>query len=164
MYATDLIEDFWEIGYDLFRDRDSMKANFLKADILDANSALKDLHGKIDVVYAGSVFHLFGWANQLKAARQLVLLSRVGTAVLGCQLGRNDAEEVTSRWDGKTAFYHSVESFREMWHIVEEDTGTCWTVNASLGSLEILGLEKEDIAWMRPGSLLLQFSLTRVER
>lgn len=63
MYATDIVGDFWEIGYDLFRDRDSMNAHFIKADILDADSALQALHGKIDVVYVGSVLHLFGWAK-----------------------------------------------------------------------------------------------------
>ena len=163
MYATDIVGDFWEIGYDLFRDRGSMKARFMQADVLDANSALKALHGAIDVVYAGSVLHLFGWAKQLEAARQLVLLSKVGTAVLGCQIGREDAEEVVSKWDGSTVFYHNVESLRKMWHIIEEDTGTRWTVKASLGSLEIVGLEREDVAWMRPGTLLLQFLLIRIE-
>lgn len=51
-----------------------------------------------------------------------------------------------------------------MWRIIEEDTGTRWTVKASLGSLEIVGLEKEDYAWMRPGTMLFQFSLIRIER
>lgn len=163
MYATDIVGDFWEIGYDLFRDRGSMKARFIKADILDTNSALRAWHGKIDVVYAGSVLHLFGWAKQLEAARQLVLLSKVGTTVLACQIGRDDAEEVTSKWDGSTAFYHNVESLKKMWHIIEEDTGTRWTVNAALGSLEIVKLEREDVVWMRPGTQLLQFLLIRIE-
>ncbi|MCJ1461383.1 hypothetical protein MMC28_011765 [Mycoblastus sanguinarius] len=152
MYATDIVEDFWEIGYDLFRDRDSMAARFVKADILDANSALKALHGKIDVMYAGSVLHLFNRAKQLEACRELVRLSKIGTAVLGCQLGRDDAEEVTSICGGNTVFFHNIESLRKMWHVVEEETGTRWTVDASLGSLEISGLEKEDVAWMRPGT------------
>lgn len=46
MYATDIIGDFWDLGYDLFRDRDTMKAEFIKADILDTYSALEALHGK----------------------------------------------------------------------------------------------------------------------
>lgn len=164
MYATDIIGDFWDLGYDLFRDRDTMKAEFTKADILDTYSALEALHGKIDVVYVGSVLHLFGWAKQLEAARQFVLLSKVGTAVIGCQIGRNDAEEVTSVWGGGPAFYHNVDSLKKMWQIIEEETGTRWTVTASLGSLKIVGLEREDVAWMRPDTLLLQFLLIRIEK
>lgn len=119
---------------------------------------------KIDVVYVGSVLHLFGWAKQLEAARQFVLLSKVGTAVIGCQIGRNDAEEVTSVWGGGPAFYRNVDSLKKMWHIIEEETGTRWTVTTSLGSLEIVGLEREDVAWMRPDTLLLQFLLIRIEK
>ena len=57
------LEIFWDIGYDLFRDRDTMKAQFVNTDILDANSALAALHGKIDVVHVALVLHLFGWAK-----------------------------------------------------------------------------------------------------
>ena len=163
MYATDVTGDFWEIGYDLFRDRDSMKAHFVKADILVTNSALTALHGNIDVLYVGSVLHLFDWAKQLEICKQLVLLSKVATAVLGCQIGFNDAGESIGRWGGNPVFWHNVESFKEMWRIVEEDTGTRWTVKASLGDLETMGLEREDVSWMRPGCLLLQFLLTRTE-
>ena len=163
IYAPDIIQDFWDIGYDLFQDRSAMKAHFVKADILDSDSALKALHGKLDVIYIASVLHLFGWQKQLEATRELVRLSKVGTAVLGCQLGRNEPEEKASKWDGNTAFFHNVESFDKMWRIIGEDTGTSWKVTASLGSLEIVGLEKEDLAWMRPDMRLLQFLVIRME-
>ena len=164
MYATDLMGEFWEIGYDLFRDRDTMKAHFMQADILDPHSALTALHGKIDILYVGSVLHLFIWAKQLEVCKQLVLLSKVDTVVLGRQLGMKDAEESTSRFSGNPVFWHSVESFKEMWRIVGEETGTRWTVKASLRGLEeVLGAETEDLAWMKPGCMLLEFLLTRTE-
>ena len=165
MYATDIMGEFWEIGYDLFRDRDSMKAQFIEADIVDAGSELNALHGKMDVVYLGSVLHLFDWARQLEIARRLIRLSKVGTAIIGCQIGRESAGEGPSTMGQRDApFIHNVESLREMWRVVEGETGTSWTVQASLGSLEILGLESEDAAWMRPGNLLLQFLFTRIGR
>ena len=162
MYATDILGEFWEIGYDLFRDRDSIKAQFLQADILDADSALKALHGKMDVVYVGSVLHLFGWAKQLEIARQLVRLSKVGTAIIGCQVGCKDGGEAPNKMGRDPSFFHNVESWRKMWRIVEEDTGTHWTVQASVGSLEIIGWVNEDLAWTEPDRLLLQFSLFRI--
>ena len=164
MYATDIMAQFWEIGYDLFRDRGSIKAQFLQADIRDGESALNSLHGRMDVVYVGSVLHLFDWAKQLEVARLLVKLSKAGTTIIGCQIGREFAGEVPNRMGGDAPFFHNVESLKKMWHVIEEDTGTCWTVQASLGSLEVVGLEREDTAWMRPGSLLLQFLLTRIEK
>ena len=163
MYATDVVEDFWEVGYDLFRDRDTMNAHFVKVDILDANSALAALHGNFDVVHVALVLHLFGWAKQLEVCRQLVLLSKIGTAVLGCQVGSNDAGEMACGWAENPVFWHNVESFKEMWRVVEEDTRTRWTVKASLGGLGTMGFEGVGGAWLRPGSLVLHFSLMRIE-
>ena len=164
MYATDIVSDFWEIGYDLFRDRDTMKARFLKADVLEAESALDSLEGKIDVVYAGSVLHLFGWKKQVQACKRIVRLSKVGTLVLGCQMGRNVGQEVASQWGGgSTTYYHDAETFKTMWQQIGEETGTNWEIETELGALEKLGLEKEDLEWMSPGSCLLQFAATRLE-
>ena len=98
------------------------------------------------VVYVGSVLHLFDWAKQVEVARLLVRLSKVGTTIIGCQIGRERAEEVPNRLGGGSLFFHNGESLKKMWHVIEEDTGTCWTVQASLGSLEIVGLEREDVA------------------
>ena len=165
MYATDVMGEFWEVGYEVFRDRGSMKAKFIQADIVDKGEELDALSGKMDVVYLGSVLHLFDWAKQLDVARRLVQLSKVGTAIIGCQIGRESAGEGPSTMGQRDPpFIHNVESLRKMWHVIEEETGTSWTVQASLGSLEILGLESEDVAWMRPGNLLLQFLFTRIGR
>ena len=163
MYAADIIQDFWDIGYDLFQDRDVMNAHFVKADLLDSNSELRALHSKVDVIYVASVLHLFGWDKQLEATRELVRLSKVNTTVLGCQLGRDEPGERASKWNGNTMFYHNVESFEEMWRIIGKDTGTQWKVAASLGNLDIVGLEKEDLTWMRPDMRLLQFLVIRME-
>ena len=46
--------------YDLFRDRETIKAQFMKADILSEKSPLNALDGRIDIMWIGSVLHLFG--------------------------------------------------------------------------------------------------------
>ena len=98
MYTTDIVSDFWEIGYDLFQDQHTMKARFIKADVLEEESALDSLDGAIDIVYAGSVLPLFGWQKQIQACKRIVQISRVGTLVLGCQIGRAVRQEVNSEW------------------------------------------------------------------
>lgn len=162
MYATDIVSDFWDIGYDLFRDRRTIQAQFIEADILRGDSALDSLDGKIDVVYIGSVLHLFGWEKQVQACKRIVRMSRYGTTALGCKVGRASGEAVKSEWGGgSTMFNHDVESFNELWRQVGEDTNTSWKVEAELGDLKALGLESRDVAWMRPGNMLLQFAVTR---
>ena len=37
-----------------------------------------------------------------------------------------------------------------MWRQAGEETGTTWKSEAKLGDLDISGLEKEDLWWMRP--------------
>ena len=162
MYASDIVPDFWEIGFDLFQDRASMKAQFVQADILDQGSTLGQLEGKIDVIYLGSVLHLFGWEGQLQAAKQVARLAKVGTIVLGCQIGTATPEEIAPTWrDLKSMYRQSVESFKQLWEQVARETDTSWAVESSLKGLETLGLTQEDIRWMREGTLLLQFTVCR---
>ena len=142
MYATDIESDFWEIGYDLFRDRSTLKAQFIKADVLEEESPLNTLDGRADVVYAGSLLHLFGWDKQLLACKRIVRMSRPGTIALGCQMGHLTGEERKSKLPGgNTMCLHSVESFKELWRQVGEQTGTNWEVKAEIGDWEALGLE-----------------------
>lgn len=162
MYATDIESDFWEVGYDLFRDRGTLKAQFIKADVLDQESALNRLDDRADVVYAGSLLHLFGWEKQVQACKRIVRMSKSGAMALGCQMGHATGEEAEFELAGGSAMYiHSVESFVKLWQQVGEETGTSWKVEAEVGDWEPLGLEREDIAWMRPGTVLLRFTVIR---
>ena len=162
MYASDIVPDFWDIGFDLFQDRAGMKAHFVQADILDEGSALRQLEGKMDITYLGSVLHLFGWEGQLQAAKQIARLSKVGTMALGHQMGSAAPNEIVLAWPGTGSMYrHSDETFKKLWEQVAQETNTSWTVESSLKGLETLGLTHEDIQWMTKGALLLEFRLCR---
>ena len=55
LYACgDLRPEFFELGYKLFRDRDSLASTFIAADIFNPPAALTSLDGSFDVIYAGS--------------------------------------------------------------------------------------------------------------
>jgi len=133
IYGTDLEGAFIDLGYDLFKDRGKLKATFIAADILDpsSDSELKKLDGKIDVVWAGSFFHLFCWDEQVAAAKRLVKLVRpqAGSMVLGRQMGNVVPREIPDPdFTDKTMYRHNAASFARMWEEVGKATGTEWDV------------------------------------
>ena len=56
--SGDLRQEFWELGYQLFRDREKFHGVFHQGDIFDSNY-LQEYNGKIDIVHMSSFFHLF---------------------------------------------------------------------------------------------------------
>jgi SAM-dependent methyltransferase len=135
IYGSDLQSDFIELGYKLFRDRDRLQARFLVADIFDSNTALTDLSGHIDMIYAGSFFHLWGLEDQIKVSKAVVALLRPepGSMILGRQIGATEALEKTSATG--TMYRHNVESFKKMWKEIGDDLGITFTVEAKLKTL-----------------------------
>lgn len=159
MYASDLNSELWDIGFDLFRDRQGMKARFIQSDIFDPASELGDLKAKIDIFIVCQFLHLFSWEKQFEAVKRIVEMSRPGSQLIGYQMGRLKAEESHTRWN--TMFFHDVESFKHMWCDIEKETGTKWTVEVALVNLEEWGMEKEDYDWMPATQRGLNFSVTR---
>ena len=73
--ACDIRQDFIDIGYDIYKDKESCPIHFFESDIfavplepspsdsavtasLQEGSHLKQLRGRINHVHSGSVFHL----------------------------------------------------------------------------------------------------------
>ena len=161
MYAADLNAELWDVGYDLFRDRETMKARFIQADVLDPNTPLRDLKGKIDIVIACLFLHLFSWDQQFDVLLKIVEMSRPGTCLVGYHVGRDHAMELQRPWG--LMYFHDVDSFNELWRQVARETGTRWVVDAMLVDLSQCGLEKEDYGWVSPGNRYPNFVVTRSE-
>ncbi len=159
MYASDLHSELWDMGYDLFRDRDAMKAHFFEADIFDPNSPLRALNGKIDIIIACQFLHLFSWKGQLDALKKMVAMSRPGAILVGYQIGREVPVEVQRPWG--VMYYHDVDSFNKLWREVARETGTKWKLEAEMVSLTQWGMEKEDFEWMSADTRGLNFVATR---
>ena len=87
IYGAELRQEFIDLGYDLFRDRDTLKSKFLIGDVFDDSdeSEFKQIDGGIDIIYAASIFHLFNWDDQVRVAEQVVGLLRPveGSIVFG---------------------------------------------------------------------------------
>ena len=108
-YGVELRRDFIDLGYDLFRERDTLKSKILIIDIFDdgADPWSTQLEGKIDIVYAASVFHLFNWEEQVRMAERVVrtLKPVKGSMMLERQRGNlNPAEYEHKTNQGGTMF------------------------------------------------------------
>lgn len=60
LVGVDLHPEFIEQGWELFGDRETLKAKFVTANVLDdiPGSPLHKLHGSIDMVHIASFLHL----------------------------------------------------------------------------------------------------------
>jgi len=139
LYGTDLRPEFFDLGYKLFRDKDTLKSRFIAADIFDPKSELHELDGKIDVIYAGSFLHLFDYKGQFDACKAIVNLLRdkKDSMLLGRQVGNLTPGERVHRTNGGQSMYrHNAESFKKMWDEVGKATGTKFRVEVTEHLLE----------------------------
>lgn len=127
-YATDLYDQLWGIGYDMFRDKESFKATFVQNDLLSDDGALWKLDEKFDVMLTSQVLHLFSWDQNIAILQRLINLANVGCQVVGFQTSSSPWREQKTQWG--TMFFHDVETWKKMWHEAGELTGTEWDVKA----------------------------------
>lgn len=122
LFGTDLQPRFLDLGYELFRDRESSSATFVAGDMLKEDDARLDvLNGRIDVIYASAFFHLFERQGQAEAAKRMVrfLNPRNPRAMI---FGLNGGPKI----EGWEKYVLDADSWRGMWEGVGEATGTTW--------------------------------------
>lgn len=156
LFGADLEGSFWELGYELFQDRQTLKTRFFRADIFDENSELKELEGKLDIVYTGSFFHLFGYDKQVQASKNVArfLKAQPGSLVVGRQVGgikAGEREHRTNR-NGGTMYRHDVKSFQKMWTDVGNDLGLKFSIDARLHARD-----EDTAAFHQPDTRILRF-------
>lgn len=173
LYASDVRREMWDMGCELFRDKNGngkqqpVAAKFLCADArrvrLDGRPGasfgeggrLEEIRGRVDVVMMSQLLDLFFWHDQLAVGRTIVELSRVGTKVVGCTFGvvEGGAGEVQREGDlGLLRMYHDVHSFGTLWWDIGESTGTSWKVEVKEVEFDQWGYDGDDIAWLKEPS------------
>jgi hypothetical protein len=114
----------------------------------------------VDVLYAGSLLHLFDYQGQLKVSEIIIeLLKPVkDSAVLGRQVGNVVAGETSRKTadPAKKMYRHNDESFKKMWRDLGEKTGTKWKVEVVMGDGGQMGSARWD-----PNFRDLQFAVFR---
>ena len=171
MFASDIVPELWEIGYDLYRDAGHFKGHYMTADILDSDSKHKELRGQMDIILPNQLFHLFDLERQMQAGINMVQLSKPGTWILGWHIGSKFGQALPVETQtggqlgsagGKTKFYHTPETWQEMWSRISKETGTEWQVESKMSPLDEWGYEREDTEWMGPGAEGIEFICRRL--
>jgi hypothetical protein len=162
LYGAELYAEYVDLGYTLFRDRDTLKSKFIVSDILDPDDApLQSLYGTFDIVQAGQFFHCFGWQDSLKVCERIVQLLKPepGSIILGELVGSQKPQEMEMAplsSSGKL-YLHDLTSFRRLWDAVGEKTGTRWQVDGEVDAPEIV----QAIRKVAPDTHRLIFRVTR---
>ena len=133
LYGSDYFAEYEDAGHQLFCDADRFQDHFIAADIFDEapESALGKTSGSWDIVNIIMFLHMYDWATQLRACKQILklLVRKKGSMVIGAQTGSTQAGDfhlkppVVPEGEEKTLFRHNLETFRRMWETagIEED-------------------------------------------
>ncbi|OCK76005.1 hypothetical protein K432DRAFT_437269 [Lepidopterella palustris CBS 459.81] len=173
LYAVDVRPEIWELGLELFGDKEKPVAKFLWSDawmnrfaepMLGNLGVLDEVRSSVDVIIVCQFIDLFHWPDQLSIGKTIVELSKVGTQVVGYTRG-TVTEEVGEYFDQDSLtsrMFHDYVSFRTLWWDIGQSTGTKWKVEADLVELSEWGFEPEDINWMKgPTPKGFSFVVTR---
>ena len=118
VYGCDASQGLIDADYDLFRDRSTLPNAIIVADAFDSEACMPPgSEAEVDIVAAGSIFHLFGWQEQLEVAERIVgcMRSRPGLLVFGHHLGHVHAGTYPFGLDsGKMIFKHDEASFKRL--------------------------------------------------
>ncbi|OTB04256.1 hypothetical protein M426DRAFT_59074 [Hypoxylon sp. CI-4A] len=136
--GLDVAGALMELGYDFFRDRETLKSKFVVADVFkgsEQGSAWTQLQETgVDVIHCSAFFHLFTLEEQVAAAKQLVGLIKKGGIIVGRQLGSLKPGNVAAIKAGSFSYRHDVSTFEAMWREVGQATQTQWKVEGTLDS------------------------------
>ncbi|KUJ12916.1 uncharacterized protein LY89DRAFT_721745 [Mollisia scopiformis] len=176
VYGTDLHGEYFDFGYELFRDKNILlRDHFIAADILDENAAgLKELEGRIDVLNAVHLIHVFSLEDQKLLLKRFIALLKPerGVMVTGRLTGNLNAgyhelanAKATVKGGRAEIFEHNVESFKKLWGEVGEETGTRWDCKAWFWRFGIhTGGEDKPANWHRKKEHgFISFVVTRTE-
>lgn len=156
----DLEASFFDLGYKLFRDEDTLKSTFISGDIFATPNPLEGLKGKMDMVFMASFIHLFSYEQQVEVCKMVVglLRDRKGSMLFGRQIGSVKAGATVDESGKESKFRHNEETFRRMWKEVEVATGTKWRVE-----FEMLPDDEDNAearkAWNVPDMKRLRFAV-----
>ncbi|KAL1968260.1 hypothetical protein VTN77DRAFT_2095 [Rasamsonia byssochlamydoides] len=170
LYGCDLEKVFIDLGYRLFRDEGRLGATFVVGDltaedeVYEESNLAKVLRGKMDVIFASSLFHMWDYEVQVRVACRMVDMcrDREGVMITGRQLGSllGGRYPISGMKEGGIHYRHNVETIKGFWHDVGEATNTRWTVEAGTYWGEEIEQTKNS-PWAEPNMRMLWWCATR---
>lgn len=144
--GIDVHQEFIDLGYELFQDRDRFQARFVVGDVLNSSPSLEPLDGQFDIIHASSFLHLFGWDDQVRLGMRLVRFlnpEAKAAMVVGRQVAVYEApsleawrkQQASEHADGKRHnYHHDLNSWQLLWDEIGDKTGTRWETSGELFS------------------------------
>ncbi|KAJ5104519.1 hypothetical protein NUU61_001866 [Penicillium alfredii] len=85
LFGLEYRSRFVELGLDLFKDRDTFQSSIFSGDVFDESfiESIISSVGRFDVLYVGSLFHLFGVEQQRQLVRILFRLLKSDFLIFG---------------------------------------------------------------------------------
>jgi hypothetical protein len=165
LHGLDLV-NHWDLGYDLYRDRQTFTVEYMEADLLAPPSPQMraTIQGKITTCIFGAthLLHNWDWGTQVRAVSNIVALSKVGGLVIGFQVGTRDEGIEWDVGNGKEKpAFHSLETFERVWKEAGRLTGTKWHVEGRLREWGDLGYSEGETAYLGEDSRILEFAVRR---
>lgn len=161
MYAIDIVSH-WDVGFNLYHDRDRFDAHFIQADFLSNDPALSAFSNDVDIISVSAVLHQWSWQDQITAAKKLVTFSKPNTIIVGHQIGGITAGPVSLPGAKEQNWKHNAESWEKMWRQVGQETNTVWKIEASLVNFEDLDWDPKSVRFLGPDARVLTWVITRV--
>ncbi|KAI0165843.1 hypothetical protein GGR57DRAFT_448977, partial [Xylariaceae sp. FL1272] len=164
LYGVDIV-NFYDLGYEFFRDREHFKGKFIEANFLSTSSdeltALKER--KVSVIVISQVLHQWGWDDQVKATEALVAFTEPSSMIVGNMVGNEKAQEVSLPSIPTPAWRHDKDSFARLFQAVGSATGTVWETEVWPKTLEDMGWKSaHDSEWLEEGLHMIDFMARRI--
>lgn len=141
VYGCDILLDFITEGYKLYRDGpgrpSSTPIKFFADDIFNVplnvdgvttvRSGLNNLRGKVDIIYAGALFHVFDQKKQFGLAQRIVALINANYSaerrnseiiIFGRHIGSQEPTKIRRPRKFAGSFDHSPSTWKELWETV----------------------------------------------
>lgn len=135
LYGLDLYSELMELGYELFRDRETLKATFLAQDFFEDTPLLWKIDGRLGAINSGYFMHLWDWEGQVKLGLRMVKMLASGQdeggLLVGVHFGQKQPLTVKMD-DGREMFVHSRDSLLKLWGEVEGLAGRKLRVEAAV--------------------------------
>ncbi|KAH8898682.1 hypothetical protein GQ53DRAFT_877743 [Thozetella sp. PMI_491] len=158
VYGAELEGEFINLGYELWRDKDTLKATLMQADIFDTEGPLQALQGRMDIIHLGMILHVFTREMQFELLKTCIALLKPepGSLILGQAVGNVQGGLTATNLDSGS-FQHNEDTFFGLWGELQAGSGLKFDVRPSLD--KGLGIDENKRKWGLPGARRLRFEV-----
>jgi hypothetical protein len=164
MYAVDIVSH-WDVGFDMFKDRQSFHVNFIESDIVHPSTQLLALSGTVYIIFISKVLHQWDHETQLAALRSIIALSKPGSIVVGFHAAVLDGGFIAYEKGSLKMWLHDAQSWQEMWDEAGKKTGSKWNAGqVIMRDFGQLGNAPDALAWVGENCRMMDFVVRRIAR